>query len=157
MDHPVTQITTRYIMTAHVPLDPPHYVTRELQVFGVRPGSWVKGPGIEGEVIAPSGDWLRVSPAGTRRLDVRLCIRCKDGAVIFMSYAGRTRTPDRAAGRLQAGDTLGPDQLYFVIAPMFETSAPAYTWLNDIVAVGKIVSLNRTTDPQVTYDIFAAS
>jgi len=50
---------------------------------------------------------------------------------------------------------LGPDELYFVIAPTFETDAPVYSWLNDIVAVGKVVSLNRTHDRHVTYDIFA--
>jgi hypothetical protein len=31
----------------------------------------------------------------------------------------------------------------------------AYGWLNDVVAIGKIVSLNRTETRHVTYDIFA--
>jgi hypothetical protein len=43
---------------------------------------------------------------------------------------------------------------YFVIAPTFETDAPAYAWLNSIVAVGKPISLNRSDDRHVTYDIF---
>jgi hypothetical protein len=50
---------------------------------------------------------------------------------------------------------LGPDQFYFVIVPTFETAALAYAWLNDIVAVGKPISLNRSNDRHVTYDIFA--
>jgi len=107
-------------------------------------------------VIAPSGDWLRVMPGGARKLDVRLSIRADAGAIIFMTYTGRSRAPADAVRRLEAGETLGPDQFYFVIAPTFETAAPTYGWLNDIVAVGKIVSLNRAANRHVTYDIFAA-
>lgn len=153
---PIAQITTEYIMTLHAPLDPPQGVNSNLQIFNVRPGGWLRGPAIRGEVIAPSGDWLRVMPNGTRRIDVRLSIRTDDGAIIFMTYEGRAATaPADAAARLAAGETLGPDQFYFVIAPTFETAVPAYAWLNDIVAVGKPISLNRSDDRHVTYDIFA--
>jgi Protein of unknown function (DUF3237) len=155
MRHPLTQITTEYIMTLHCPLDPPQGAGGDLQIFNVRPGGWVQGPAIRGEVIAPSGDWLRVTPGGARRIDVRLTIKADDGAIIFVSYSGRSRAPADAARRLEAGETLGPDQLYFVIAPTFETAATTHGWLNDIVAVGKIVSLNRKDDRHVTYDIFA--
>jgi Protein of unknown function (DUF3237) len=155
VEHPLTQITTEYIMTLHCPLDPPQGASSDLQIFNAGPGGWVKGPAIRGEVIAPSGDWLRVMPGGARKLDVRLSIKADDGAIIFISYTGRTLAPAEAARRLEAGETLGPDQLYFVIAPTFETAAPTYGWLNEIVAVGKIVSLNRTHDRHVTYDIFA--
>lgn len=155
VEHPLTQITTEYIMTLHSPLDPPQGANSDLQIYNVRPGGWVRGPAIRGEVIAPSGDWLRVMPNGARKLDVRLSIKADDGAIIFMTYTGRAVAPADAVKRLEAGETLGPDQLYFVIAPTFETSAPAYGWLNEIVAVGKIVSLNRTANRHVTYDIFA--
>lgn len=57
--------------------------------------------------------------------------------------------------RLEAGETLRPDQLYFIIAPTFETAAPAHDWLNDAVAIGKMVSINRRDDRQIAYDIFA--
>jgi len=161
MEHPITQITTEYIMTLHAPLDPPQGAGSDLQIFNVRPGGWVRGPAIRGEVIAPSGDWLRVMPGGARKLDVRLTIKADDGAIIFMSYTGRSRAPADAAKRLEAGETLGPDQLYFVIAPTFETAAPgprvkpADGWFNDIVAVGKIVSFNRAANRHVTCDVFA--
>jgi hypothetical protein len=156
MKQPSTQITTEYIMTLHAPLDPPQDVDSSLQIFNVRLGGWLRGPAIRGEVIAPSGDWLRVLPNGTRRIDVRLSIRTDDGAIIFMSYTGRaTAAPADAAARLAGGETLGPDKLYFIITPTFETAAPAYAWLNNIVTVGKPISLNRSDDRRVTYDIFA--
>jgi hypothetical protein len=61
--------------------------------------------------------------------------------------------PGEAATRLAAGVTVGPDQFYIVIAPTFETAAPIYAWLNDILAVGKLVSINRSHDRHVTFDI----
>jgi len=156
MTYPLARITAEYIMTLHAPLDPPQGANSDLQIFNVRPGSWVKGPSIRGEVIAPSGDWLRVMPNGTRRLDVRLSIKTEDGAIIFVTYTGRAAAaPSDVAARLAGGETLGPDHFYFVVAPTFETAAPAYAWLNDIVAVGKLVSCNRSHDRHVTYDIFA--
>jgi len=156
MTHPSTQVAAEYIMTLHAPLDPPQGAGADLQIFNVRPGGWVRGPSIRGEVIPPSGDWLRIMPGGTRRLDVRLSIRTDDGAIVFVSYVGRAAAaPADAAARLAAGETLGPDQIHFVIAPTFETAAPNYVWLNDIVAVGKLISVNRADDRHVTYDIFA--
>lgn len=155
MDHPLTQIATEYVMTLHSPLEPPQQAGGDLQIYNVRPGGWIRGPAIRGEVIPPSGDWLRTMPGGVRKLDVRLSIRADDGSFIFISYAGRTVGSADAAKRLDAGETLGPDQLHFMIAPTFETTSEKYAWLNGLVTVGKLVSLNRSHDRHVTYDIFA--
>jgi hypothetical protein len=107
-------------------------------------------------VIAPSGDWLRVMPDGTRHIDVRLSIKTDDGAFVYMTYTGRAAAvPAEVAARLAASETLGPDQFFVVIAPTFETAAPTYAWLNDVLAIGKLVSINRSNDRHVTFDIFA--
>jgi hypothetical protein len=152
-----TEVTTEYIMTLHVPLDAPQIASDSLQIFNIRPGGWVNGL-IRGEVIAPGADWLRIMSDGTRRLDVRLSIKAHDDAIIFVTYQGRaTAAPPDVAQRLAAGETLGPDQIYFLTTPTFETDAPAYAWLNQIVAVGKLVSLNRGKNRHVTYDIFKVS
>jgi Protein of unknown function (DUF3237) len=97
MENPLTQITTAYIMTLHAPLDPPLGANSDLQIYNVRPGGWVRGPSIRGEVIGPSGDWLRVMPNGARKLDVRLAIKADDGSIIFMSYTGRARASPGAS------------------------------------------------------------
>src|SRR5262249_36368300 len=107
MAHPFTQITTKYIMTLHAPLDAPQG-TNNLHIFNFRPDGWVNGPDIRGEIIAPSGDWLRVMPNGTRQVDVRVCIKTDDGAIIFMAYTGRAvAAPPDIAARLTAGETVG--------------------------------------------------
>jgi hypothetical protein len=38
--------------------------------------------------------------------------------------------------RLARGETVPPSAYYFRTVPIFETGAPAYLWLNKIVAVG---------------------
>ena len=155
MDQPRTRIATDYVMTLHSPLEPPQQAGGDLQIYNVRPGGWLRGPAIRGEVIPPSGDWLRTMPDGVRKLDVRLSIRTDDGALVFMSFVGRTVSNADALRRLDAGETLGPDQLHFMIAPTFETASDKYAWLNGLVTVGKLVSLNRSHDRHVAYDIFA--
>ena len=110
---PSTKVTTEYILTLHVPLDPPQIASDNLQIFNIRPGGWVNGL-IRGEVIAPGADWLRIMSDGTRRLDVRLSIKTHDDAIIFVAYQGRaTAAPPDVAQRLADGETLGPDQIYF--------------------------------------------
>lgn len=157
MDRPRAQIAIEYIMTLHSPLEPPHQAGGDLQIYNVRAGGWIRGPAIRGDVVPPSGDWLRTMPSGVRKLDVRLSVRADDGSSIFISFAGRTVSNADALKRLEAGETLGPDQLHFMIAPTFETASESYAWLNGLVTVGKLVSLNRSHDRHVTYDIFAVS
>src|SRR4030095_1760254 len=87
---------------------------------------------------------------------------CQSGLTMtpsfFVTYQGRATaaTPD-VAQRLAAGETLGPDQIYFLTTPAFETDAPAYAWLNQIVEVGKLVSLKRGKDRHVTYAILKST
>ena len=62
-------------------------------------GRLVKGPAIQGEIIAPTGDWLRVMPNGTEKLDVRMSIPADDGAIIFVTYTGKIVTHEtKSAG-----------------------------------------------------------
>ena len=155
MTRPSTDIATEYLMTLHVPLQAPQAVAADFEIYAARPGGWATGPAIRGEVVAPTGDWLRAMPNGTRRLDVRLSIKADDGSIIFVSYVGRIVTPEAVAARYLAGETIGPDQHYFVIAPTFETASKTHGWLNDIVAIGKMVSSKEGEDGHVRYDIFA--
>ena len=155
MKHPSSRVVTEYIMTIHAPLDAPQAVSGEFLIYNTLPGGWVSGPAIQGEWIAPAADWLRIMPNGTRKLDVRASIKADDGSIIFVTYSGRIVVSKEAAARLAAGETLGPDDLYFVTSPTFETASEKYGWLNNILAIGKIVSCKTGEGEHVTYDIFA--
>lgn len=86
-----------------------------------------------------SADWLTMVGGGLGLPDVRLAIRAGDGAVILMRYSGRIR--------FRAGQ-----ESIVMIAPVFETGDPRYTWLNEIQAVGKgTLSADLTT---LDYEIY---
>ena len=147
-----TRISTEYLMTIYAPLDPGQAVDSTLQVYNVRPGGWVKGPQINGTIVAPSGDWLRVMPSGVSRLDVRATIKTDDGALIYITYNGIIKGTKESQDRANKGDVLTSNDLYFVIAPTMQTSAKKYAWLNDVQCIGKMVEVKH--DSYVKYDIF---
>jgi len=62
-------------------------------------------------------------PDGSRVLDVRILLQTDDGEKIYVSWHGIAYTPPGGAFNAR-------------ILPVFETMAPKYAWLNNVVAVG---------------------
>jgi hypothetical protein len=88
---------------------------------------------LSGTLAGSGADWLTMAPGGLGLPDVRLAIRTDDGAVVLMRYHGRMRF------------ALGQESIV-MIAPVFETGDPRYSWLNEVQAVGKgILSADLTT------------
>lgn len=107
-------------------------------LFGSAGGSF-QGPKLRGEVLPGGGDWALFRPDGAMTLDVRLTLRTHDDALVFMTYGGRWIVPPE----LRADITdpvkryqMDPALYYFRTNPLFETGAPHYAWLNDIVCIG---------------------
>ena len=86
-------------------------------------GGTFAGHGLKGTTVAPGGDWIVQRPDGSRVLDVRILLQTDDGQKIYMSWRGIAYAPPGGA-------------LVARIAPLFETAAPKYAWLNNVVAVG---------------------
>jgi uncharacterized protein DUF3237 len=98
------------------------------------------GPRLRGEVLAGSADWGSFRPDGIFVLDARLVLRTDDGALIHMSYTGRGTFPAELRPQLASRATrheIDPSRYYFRTTPLFETAAPAYDWLNGVVAIGR--------------------
>lgn len=87
---------------------------------------------------APAMDWLLTSDSGVSAIDVRFILRTVDGALIHVSYRGRS------------DHSKGPGALPLYSAPLFETGDPRYTWLNTVQAVGKGI----VRDNVIYYEIF---
>ena len=67
-----------------------------------------------------------------------------------MTYRGiRHGAPDVIA-RPEKGEAVDPGDYYFRVAPFFETSAPSYAWLNNVVAIG----IGHRRAGGATYSIF---
>ena len=97
-----------------------------------------------------SSDLLLVGSDGAARLDVRLVLRTDDGALILMTYRGVRHASPEVQARITRGERVPATDYYLRTAPFFETSAPAYAWLNKIVSV----AIGERHDHGVTYEVF---
>jgi hypothetical protein len=99
------------------------------------------GPRLKGKILPGGGNWStagRISAeAACGTFDARSIWRTDDGADIYVSYAGRSVIPDAVTAKFRDPNADPVDRaLYYLrIAPVFETSAPAYAWLNGVLAV----------------------
>ena len=123
----------------------------ELRIVPVTGGT-VEGPRFRGEVLpGTAADWLRVDPAGTAHMDVRLTLRSEAGQLVYVHYTGiRTGPPDVLA-KLNRGEAVPPEDYYFRIAVRFETGAAELGWMNKAIAVG--VGQRPPSGP--VYDVYA--
>jgi Protein of unknown function (DUF3237) len=149
-----TKISTEFLMTLYAPVDPPHDVDSGLSIYNVRAGGTVKGPKINGTLVAPSAAWVRAMPSGVYSLDARATIKTDDGAVIHLAYNGIIQETKESEAKGQRGEIVTFSDHYFVITATFETSSKKYDWLNSIQAIGKIVEDQAGKNPHVTYDLF---
>jgi Protein of unknown function (DUF3237) len=145
----VEPVLTEHLMTLEGTIGQPQ-VINDLIVFNVLGGS-VKGPTISGEISPPAGDWIRVMPNGNWKLDVRFNITLDDDQPAFFYYSGIVCMTDEYLAKIEKGDTIYGDDIYFRSAPYVETASKKYDWLNNILCIGKIRSFGGG---RVVYDIF---
>lgn len=86
-------------------------------------GGTIEGPRFKGTLVRPSGDWMIQRPDGSKVLDVRLLVRTDDDQYVYLSWRGVAYTPANSG-------------VVARIAPVFETGAQKYAWLNNVIAVG---------------------
>ena len=117
---------------------------------GVVPGGVFEGERLSGQVLDGGADWQDVRSDGGTALDVRLVLKTLDDALIGMTYRGIRHGPPDVIARVEKGEPVDPGKYYFRIAPVFETAATQYAWLNNVVAVG--IGHRRADGP--IYSIF---
>jgi uncharacterized protein DUF3237 len=100
-------------------------------------GGSVEGPGIKGSVVAPGGDWIVERSDRSRILDARILLETDDTQTIYASWRGIAYTTPGGG-------------LFARILPVFETGAPNYTWLNNVVSVG----VYRGVQGKIAYRIY---
>lgn len=118
--------------------------------IGVVPGGVFEGERLAGTVLDGGSDWQGVRTDGSTTLDVRLVLKTNDGALIGMTYRGLRHGPADVIARMEKGEAVDPAEYYFRIAPLFETAAPGYDWINRIVAIG--TGFRRADGP--VYSVF---
>lgn len=155
----MSELETEFLFEARVRLAEPTHVGQTPEGYRMIVnvlGGRFDGPKLSGEIISNSGaDWSRIRPDGSGALDVRMCIKTDDGAMIYVHWHGvMTFAPDDQAYALdfaKPDDAAGASRYYFRTCPRFETGDDRYAWLNGLVAVSK----SRTGDGGVIHRVFA--
>jgi hypothetical protein len=104
------------------------------RIIGITGGSF--SGRISGRVLPGGADWQLIRADGTADLDARYTLETADGALIYVVNRGYRHGPPEVIARLAKGEDVDPALYYMRTTPWFETSAPAYGWLNKIVCVG---------------------
>jgi hypothetical protein len=102
-------------------------------IGGISSGRW-EGDRLNGDIVAPGGDWAIPTSGAIMLLDVRQVVSTDDGALVYVTYQGRC---DRERGT-------------YTVAPTFETADERYDWLNAIQAVGQ----GRNVGDTLVYEMF---
>jgi hypothetical protein len=114
-------------------------------------GGEFEGPRLRGRVLpAGSADWQLLRSDGVLEMDLRITLQTDDGALISMRSFGLRHGPPEIIAAIGRGETVDPTTYYFRTTPRFETSHPAYTFLNRIVAVA--IGDRRPDGPIYTID-----
>lgn len=150
----MAEIRTEYLFTIKIDVEIP------LQMLGKTPygerriakilGGSFAGDRLKGTVLPGGGDWLLHRADDVTQLDVRLTLQTDDAALIYMTYRGMRHGPAAVIDRLNRGEAVDPSEYYFRIAPLFETSADKYQWINKLIAVGS----GRRLPQGPIYEIF---
>ena len=148
-----TSISTEYLMTVYLPKEPSLAVDSGFVISRDSAGGWVRGK-VSGRILEPSADWVRRIPSDAlrRQLDARVTIETDEHEIIYMSYSGRMHCDRQAAGRFRNREALKADDCYLISAPTFQTKSEKYSWLNDVVAIGKMVEYQL--EGHLIYDLF---
>ncbi len=98
-------------------------------------GGIMEGPGIRGKVV-PGADWQIVRSDGALEIEASYAFETDDGALITIVNKGLRVAAPEVMERLNRGEIVSPDEVYFRTQPRFETASPKYAWLAQSLFVG---------------------
>ena len=155
----MSEVDTEFLFEVRVSLAEPHHLGQTPEGYRMIvnvAGGRFEGPKLSGEVVPMSGaDWSRIRPDGSGALDVRMCLRTDDDALIYVHWHGlmvfEPEEQEYALDFAKPDDPDGADRYYFRACPQFETADERYAWLNKIISVTK----SRTGDGGVIHRVFA--
>ena len=128
----------RFLYTSSVEVGPPIMVGStpygERRIIPILGGSFA-GPKLSGKILPGGADWQVIRTDGAAELEARYTLQTDDGALIYVLNQGIRSGSKEVMARLAKGEKVHPSEYYFRTRPVFETGAPKYQWLHNIVAV----------------------
>ena len=138
------------IAELNVMIDPPTMAGSKI-IYPIIGGT-IRGE-INGKVLPIGADFGTLLSPTNFKLDVREVIQTDDGATIYVTYTGFIHADAETFGLLVSGRAgeVNPEQYYFRVNPVFETTSEKYDWLNHTLAVG----VGKVTETGVSYVLYA--
>jgi hypothetical protein len=111
--------------------------TRFTRGFVGLAGGAVSGPLLQGRVVPGSGgDWPRFWDSGLVEFEAHYMLEAADGTPIYIHNFGIAYSAPDVVRRIEAGETVPPEQNYLRITPRFEAPEGPHEWLGRTMFVG---------------------
>ena len=98
-------------------------------------GGTFNGPGLKGKILPGGADHQLLQPDGFTQLEARYVLQTEQGEMIYVTNRGMRHGPADVLKRLNAGERVDPNLIYFRTAATLETSAPRLQWMTRAIFV----------------------
>lgn len=114
----------------------PHH-TAFTRGFVAVTGGEISGPKLSGRVVPLSGgDWPRIWAGGLIEFEAHYMLEAADGTPIYIHNRGLAYSSPETLARVEAGETVAPQETYCRITPRFEAPQGPHDWLNRTIFIG---------------------
>ena len=100
-------------------------------------GGVVKGPRLNGKVLAGGADFQLILAGGTQaHLDARYVIELDDGTRVFVQNTALRFASLENSQRIMRGEPVNPAEIYFRCQPQLEAAGEKWAWLAESPFIG---------------------
>lgn len=100
-------------------------------------GGEVRGPKLNGKVLAGGADFQLILGGGTQaHLDARYVIELDDGTRVFVHNTALRFASLENSQRIMHGKPVNPDAVYFRCQPRLEAAGEQWAWLSESQFIG---------------------
>ena len=92
-------------------------------------GGTFNGPGLKGKILPGGADHQLLQSDGFTQLEARYIIQTEQGEMIYVTNRGMRHGPADVLQRLNAGERVDPNLIYFRTAATLDTPAPRLQWM----------------------------
>lgn len=98
-------------------------------------GGSVRGPELNGQLVAGGVDWQWRRPDGVLEIDAHYVIEVSDGALIEVRSRGLRHGPPAVMEALARGEAVPAEAYFFRTVVRFATGAPAWQHLTRVIGI----------------------
>ncbi|MCX2746541.1 DUF3237 domain-containing protein [Arthrobacter sp. MI7-26] len=99
-------------------------------------GGTFHGPHVSGKVLPGGADYQILRSRELTELDARYALETDAGQRVYVHNTALRHGTEEDIERLNRGEDVPPDRIYFRCWPRLTSSPPALSWLNNRLAIG---------------------